>query len=114
MTTPATGFDILSAGLADFQALAPMPEGRVSVGRVYDGDTLRVRTIAIPAGATLAEHVAGAPVLIHVVAGRVRFDIGGTSHELAAGALVRADPQEKHEVHALEDAQLVLTFYPVR
>ena len=114
MTVQANGYDILSAGLADFEALAPMTAGRVKVGRVFDGDTLRVRTLAIPAGVTLAEHVAGAPVLIHVIAGRVRFEIGGDSHELAAGALVRADPEEEHEVFAYEDAQLVLTFHPER
>ncbi|GAA1325839.1 cupin domain-containing protein [Leucobacter albus] len=112
MTDHAPGYDLLSTELADYVELAPITEGRVRVGRVYDGPALRVRTLAIPAGVTLREHVAGAPVLIHVVAGRVRFEIGGEFHELAAGALVRADPQEKHEVYAHEDARLVLTFHP--
>lgn len=112
MTAMHDGYDILSTGLADLDELAPQRAGRVNVGKVYDSDETRVRTIAIPAGVTLAEHVAGAPVLIHVVAGRVRFDIGGSSHELGAGALVRADATERHEVFALEDARLVLTFHP--
>lgn len=112
MTAQIPGYDVLSSGLAEIAELAPMGEDRVRVGRVYDGDRLRVRTLAIPAGVTLAEHVAGAPVLIHVIAGRVRIDIGGNSHELAAGALVRADPEEKHEVFAHEDARLMLTFHP--
>lgn len=112
MTAHIPGYDVLSSGLAEVAELAPMGEDRVRVGRVYDGDRLRVRTLAIPAGVTLAEHIAGAPVLIHVIAGRVRVDIGGNSHELTAGALVRADPEERHEVFAHEDARLMLTFHP--
>lgn len=112
MTEAATDYDILSAGLPDLAALAEFSEGRVRVGRVFDREDLRVRTLAIPAGVTLTEHVAGAPVLIHVVAGRVRMDIGGASHELGAGALVRAGAAEAHEVHALDDARLLLTLHP--
>lgn len=112
MTDHADDFDILATGIPALVSLAPTREGRVSVGRVFDGDRLRVRTLNIPAGVTLAEHVSGVPVLIHVASGRVTMDIGGHTHELGQGALVRAAGDVVHEVHAIEDAQLVLTFHP--
>lgn len=102
-------FDVLSTGLADLEERHPGRAGGLTVGKVHDEPGLRVRTIALDAGALLDEHVAGVPVLIHVVSGRVQFDIGGASHDLAAGALVRADGAVPHAVRAQEPSRLVLT-----
>lgn len=103
------GYDILSTGAADLDERHPPRSGGVAVGRVHDEVGLRIRTIAIDAGATLAEHVAGSLVLIQVVAGRVRIEIGGESIELDAGGIVRAEADVAHTVHALTPARLVLT-----
>lgn len=109
--TTTTGYDVLAADAADVAACAPLTAGGVNVGRLHDGPELRVRTIALDGGSSLPDHVAGVPVLIHVVEGRVRLEIGGAEHELTAGAIVRADAAERHSVHALEPARLVLALF---
>lgn len=103
------GYDILSAGAADLDDRFAPRSGGVAVGRVHDEEGMRIRTIAIDAGATLAEHVAGSLVLIQVVAGRVRIEIGGESIELDAGGIVRAQADVAHTVHGVTAARLVLT-----
>lgn len=109
MTTNA--YDMLTTGGDDLAARNPEKAGGVKVDRLFDGPDLRVRAIALDTGGSLPEHVAGVQVLIHVVAGRVGFEIGGETFELAPGALVRADPQTPHTVTALEPSRMVLTLH---
>lgn len=109
MTDQTLGYDILTTGGAHLADLAPLPGEGLTVTRMFDGDDFRVRVVSLAAGSTLAKHIAGAPVLIHVASGHVRFSIGGEDHELHGGALVRADAHEPHEVHALEPSRLILS-----
>lgn len=104
-----SGYDVLSIGAADLDERHPRRAGGIAVGRLHDETGLRVRTIAIDAGAVLAEHVAGALVLIQVVSGRARVEIGGGAVELEPGGIIRAEAHVAHTVHALTDTRLVLT-----
>ena len=106
-----TDYDLLTTGGDDLAARNPMRAGGVHVDRLFDGPELRVRAIALDTGGRLPEHVAGVPVLIHVVAGRVRFEIGGETVELRAGALVRAGGATPHTVTALEPSRMLLTLH---
>lgn len=102
-------YEILSTSIADLDDRHPPHTGGIAVGRLHDAPGLRVRTIAIDQDAALAEHVAGATVLIHVIAGRARIEIGGQSYELTTGAVIHADAHTPHSVHALEPTRLVLS-----
>lgn len=103
------GYHLMFSGIGDLDERHPAKPAGIAVGRVYDEDGLRVRTIAIDEGAVLAEHTAGVPVLIHVVAGRMRIEIGGQTLKLETGGLIRADAHTPHSVTALTPARLVLT-----
>lgn len=87
---------------------------RASSGRsahsVYGGHehTLRQTLIALTAGTTLAEHGNPGEATLHVLQGRVRLHAGEQSWEGRDGDLIIIPPA-RHDLHALEDAAVLLT-----
>lgn len=88
---------------------AESPQGRAAT-TVYGGHarTLRQTVIALAAGQHLAEHDNPGEATVHVLSGRVRLAADGVSWEGRAGDLLVV-PQERHSLHALDDAQVLLT-----
>ncbi len=100
---------VIVAGSDDLDERNPIRPSAVSPHLTYEGDGFRIRHLSFDAGAVLPEHVAPAPVIITVLAGRVLFRIGGIDHELAQAATIYADQDVPHVVTALEPSRLMLT-----
>lgn len=81
-----------------------------SAETVYGGHehTLRQVLVALTAGTTLAEHENPDEATAHVLSGRVRLGAGQDSWEGRTGDLIVV-PSARHDLHALEDAVVLLT-----
>lgn len=87
---------------------------RSSAGRsaetVFGGHehTLRQTVVALVAGTTLGEHENPGEATVHVLTGRVRLAAGPNAWEGRRGDLI-AIPAARHDLHAVEDAVVLLT-----
>lgn len=83
-------------------------EGHTARTIAKNGD-LRVVLIAFKKGGHMADHQAKVTASVHVISGKVRFDIGEESQMLPAGSLLVLDPGVRHAVLAEEESALLLT-----
>ena len=72
------------------------------------GHFLRQTVIALTGGTGLAEHESPGEATLQVLRGRVRLTTAGDTWAGAAGDLLVV-PQERHGLHADEDAVVLLT-----
>jgi quercetin dioxygenase-like cupin family protein len=72
-------------------------------------DDLRVVLITMQQGASLAEHTAPGTITIQVLRGEMTVEVGGSSHELAAGGLISLEAGVRHAVRARADGAFLLT-----
>ncbi|MPZ82690.1 MAG: DUF2249 domain-containing protein [Actinophytocola sp.] len=106
----AEGTHTLVAGDAEKLVRAlPVETGAVRSRRIFKGAGASVARLSLDAGQVMKEHVATAPILVQVLAGRAALDIGGERVELPAGALIHLDANVPHSVEALSEAHLLLT-----
>ncbi|HEU5033952.1 MAG TPA: cupin domain-containing protein [Mycobacteriales bacterium] len=70
--------------------------------------TLRQTLVALSAGTTMGEHENPGEATAHVLTGRVRLGAGSDSWEGRRGDLIIVPPS-RHDLHALEDAVVLLT-----
>ena len=87
----------------------PVVEAATTSRVAIDNATARVVVFSFDAGEQLTEHTATVPVVVQLVTGRMRFNVAGTDHELAAGDLVYLPPNEVHALEAHEPSHLALT-----
>jgi quercetin dioxygenase-like cupin family protein len=57
----------------------------------------------------LTKHRAAGAVSIQVLSGRLEIRVGATTMDVAAGHLLALDRALSHDVHALEDTNLLLS-----
>lgn len=86
----------------------PGIDGHRQVAIIRDGPVIVV-LFAFETGAVLKEHRAPGTITIHALTGRLRVTVSGTAHELPAGSLICLAPGIPHDVHALEQADMLLT-----
>lgn len=91
------------AGVAEQLPVVP---GATTSRALLDNDAVRVVAFAFDAGEQLTEHTASMPVVVQVVRGRLRFDLEGAEHVLAASDVVYLAPGAAHALVA-EEASLV-------
>ena len=70
---------------------------------------LRVVLVALKAGGLMHEHHADAPITVHGLEGRIRFDVAGRSYELTPGRVLVVAAGLRHSVHAIEQSAFLLT-----
>lgn len=99
---------LIAAGAAELLAQNPIQPGRVTPHKAFDGTGVRIRHIAMDANTVLTEHSVPRPILVSVVAGRVRFSIGEVTHTLVAGGIIHVDASVRHDVAADEPSHLLI------
>ena len=70
---------------------------------------LRLVLVALKAGGLMHEHHADAPITVHGLEGRIRFDVAGQSHELTPGRVLVVAAGLPHSVHAIDQSAFLLT-----
>jgi quercetin dioxygenase-like cupin family protein len=89
----------------------PRREGRIP--RVlFSAPEYRAVAIELARGETMGDHHVRERAIVQVVSGRVAVDASDETAECAAGTLVTFAPGERHSVHALDDAKLLLILAP--
>ena len=86
----------------------PIPHRATTSRALLDNDLVRVVAFAFDTGERLTEHTAAGPVVVHLIEGRLRFEVDGAEHALAAGDCVYLAPGAPHALEALEPARIAL------
>ena len=86
----------------------PISESATTSRSLVDNDHVRVVTFAFDAGEELTEHTAAMPVVVQMITGTMRFEVGGESHHLAPGDCIYLPAREPHSLEALEPSRLSL------
>jgi quercetin dioxygenase-like cupin family protein len=79
---------------------------------LHSGDEGRTILINLPAGEELQDHQVHERAWILVVGGEVEIEAAGESVKGGPGFLALAEPNERHEVRATADTQLLLVLAP--
>lgn len=70
---------------------------------------LRLVLVALKAGGLMHEHHADAPITVHSLEGRIRFEVDGESHEVTPGHVLVVAAGLSNSVHAIEESAFLLT-----
>ena len=97
-----------SGEVADAKPLAGALESTVSHALFKERD-LEVMRLVLRAGEGLPPHAVAGEITLQCIEGRVEFDCGAGTRELAAGQLVHLRGDEAHALRAIDDSSLLLT-----
>lgn len=86
----------------------PIPSRATTSRALLDNEQVRVVSFAFGVGERLTEHTATEAVVVQLIEGRLRFEVQGASHELAAGDCVYLAPGEPHALEALAPSRVSL------
>jgi quercetin dioxygenase-like cupin family protein len=81
---------------------------------VTHGATMYQMIAELDAGSVMAEHQHAQEQIIHIIAGRMKVNTGGTSHELRPGESFYLASNIPHGVETLEKTTVLDTFSPPR
>jgi quercetin dioxygenase-like cupin family protein len=85
------------------------------IGRaMLNGDEMTLARITLAAGAVVPQHAHPNEQIATVLAGRLRFHVGGEEREVGAGESVLIAGGVPHRVDALEDSVVLDVFAPRR
>lgn len=79
---------------------------------LFSAPECRAVVVELASGQTMGDHHVRERAVVQVVSGRVSVEAGGEAVDCETGTLVTFDPSERHSVHALEDARLLLILAP--
>ena len=79
---------------------------------LFSSPECRLIALDLGTGEELAEHHVRERAVVQVISGRVAIDASGETVECATGTLVTFDPGERHALHGLDAARLLLTLAP--
>lgn len=90
------------AGLVDYQ------DGAVVSREILKKGTGTVTVFAFDAGQGLSEHTAPFDAMVQVLDGEAEIIIAGTTHRLAAGALIIMPSGKPHSLRAVQRFKMML------
>jgi quercetin dioxygenase-like cupin family protein len=79
---------------------------------LFSSPECRLIALDLGAGEELPEHHVRERAVVQVISGRVAIDAAGETVECETGTLMTFDPGERHALHGLDDARLLLTLAP--
>ena len=81
---------------------------------VTHGETMYQMIAELAAGSVMPEHKHPQEQIIHIMAGRMKVNVGGVSHELRPGQSYYLASNVPHGVETLEKTTVLDTFSPPR
>lgn len=99
----------LTAEIQHLHARKPWPKKLTSTMLLKTED-LRILLIGMEAGARMEEHHNDGRISIQLLEGAVRMWINQQRHDFASGQILALDRSIPHDVEAIEDSVLLLTF----
>ncbi len=103
-TSPSSTSQVIAGVHADL----PVPHQATTSRALLHNDVVRVVVFVFDTGEQLSEHTAAKPVVVQLLEGRMRFELDGVDHQLAAGDVVYLAPGAPHALEALEPSRLSL------
>ena len=94
--------------IAEAEHKKPWPSG-IHSKTLYKKHDLRVVLVSMQSAAHMKEHHADGTISVQILKGKVRMNIGGKPHELAAGNLFTLGASIRHDVEAVDDSAFLLT-----
>ncbi len=102
-------FDITRISNGNLLDLAPIVEGASVSKPLVNSRTLRQIVFAMDRGQVISEHQAPFLAIVQVLDGRLRFGVGGETHELGPHDWLLMPPDAPHDLTALEPTRFLLT-----
>lgn len=79
---------------------------------LFSSPECRAVVLDLRAGEVLGDHSVRERAVVEVISGRVAIEAAGAIVECEAGTLVTFEPGERHALHGLDDARLLLVLAP--
>ncbi len=79
---------------------------------LFSSPECRAIALDLESGETMGDHRVRERAVVQVVTGRVSIESSGETVECDAGTLLTFEPSERHTVHALANARLLLVLAP--
>lgn len=79
---------------------------------LFSAPECRAIAISLERDETMGDHHVRERAVVYVVSGQVAIEASGETVECSAGTIVTFAPHERHSVHALDDATLLLLVAP--
>lgn len=99
---------LIAAGAAELLAENDIEPGRITPHKTFDGSGLRLRHLALDANTVMSEHSAPRPIVVSLVAGRVRLTVDDATHTLVPGGLIHIEANVPHELLADEPSHVLI------
>lgn len=93
----------------DLSDLIDVPADGTLSRVLHKDDRIRLVAFGFDSGQELTEHSSASAVIVQVVKGRIRFDVGEASSELTPTSWIHLEPNEPHSLVALEPSIVLLT-----
>lgn len=104
---PLFGTD--STQLASIADLIPIVPGAIVSKALIDTGALKQILFSLDAGQEISQHKAPFPATVHVLEGRLAFELEGKEMDMAAGAWLIMPPNAQHNLKAIEPCRMLLT-----
>ena len=79
---------------------------------LFSSPECRLVALDLRSGEQLPDHHVRERAVVHVISGRVAIDAANETVECEPGTLVTFDPGERHALHGLSEARLLLVLAP--
>ena len=86
--------------------------GRQKPRVLFSSPECRAVILDLGRGEELGDHCVRERAVVEVISGRVSIEAGGEVVECDAGTLLTFNPGERHALHGIEDARLLLVLAP--
>ena len=95
--------------IEDVAASVVIQPGAIVSKVIHHDDGLNVTVFGFDAGQELTEHRAARAAVVQVVAGRLRFTVGGEVLDAGPGVWIHMAPETPHALVATEPTIMLLT-----
>jgi len=94
---------------ANLLALIDVTAGAIVSKPLIDTGSVKQILFSMDAGQEISRHTAPFPATVQVLSGKLRFGVGGTDRQMQAHDWVIMQPNEPHDLTAIEPTRFLLT-----